>query len=86
MKTFPDPLEQSQPPTPELLAQFARQSAAAYKEMQEEPKESWEDYGKRMKEEMSRQQPLTSERFFRNCSPEVLKPAPAISGKKDRKA
>ncbi len=54
--------------------------------MQEEPKESWEDYGRRMKEIMSRQQPLTSERFFRNCSTEVRKPGQAISGKKDPKA
>lgn len=36
MKTFPDPIQKSQPPTPELLAQFAAQSRAAADEMQKQ--------------------------------------------------
>lgn len=36
MKIFPDPLQKSQPPTPELLAQFAAQSRAAADEMQKQ--------------------------------------------------
>jgi hypothetical protein len=42
MKTVPDPILQTLPPTPELLAQFAMQSRAAANEMQKKDKANHE--------------------------------------------
>ncbi len=63
MKTFPDPLEQSQPPTPELLAQFARQSRDAI----------------RMTEADRQAQEEIYLSFSEGCPDGELQPRPAIS-------